>query len=291
MPVRKVASGYKWGKSGKVYPTEAQAERQGRAIYASGYAGGGIASLGNETTERPASNGIYGLWKKHVPMDARIFLQTLLGTPGELITEEAFTSEELGDMEKVVQRAMRKDESRLRGDVQYGDYIEPSWVDDYIQSSLGSIGYKGAPDISGTGASYLETSPSKVRTTLGRFTYTTDPATGKRIIIDNYDFDEGASRSYETMTQVEKAKAVIRDILRSYKAHKELGVGISPLQMAAQQIGEAYIGRKGRPVRIAYDPTIEMSEDYRAGGIVYVTQGDDPSTVDRVRNFMDGINA
>lgn len=37
MPVRKTASGYKWGSSGKLYPTRAAAERQGRAIYASGY--------------------------------------------------------------------------------------------------------------------------------------------------------------------------------------------------------------------------------------------------------------
>lgn len=37
MPVHKVAGGYKWGSKGKVYPTKAQAERQGRAIYASGY--------------------------------------------------------------------------------------------------------------------------------------------------------------------------------------------------------------------------------------------------------------
>lgn len=37
MPARKVKGGYKWGKSGKVYPTKKQAERQGRAIYASSY--------------------------------------------------------------------------------------------------------------------------------------------------------------------------------------------------------------------------------------------------------------
>lgn len=37
MPVHKVPGGYQWGSSGKVYPTRAQAERQGRAIYASGY--------------------------------------------------------------------------------------------------------------------------------------------------------------------------------------------------------------------------------------------------------------
>jgi len=37
MPVHKVKGGYKWGQSGKVYPTKQQAEKQARAIYASGY--------------------------------------------------------------------------------------------------------------------------------------------------------------------------------------------------------------------------------------------------------------
>jgi hypothetical protein len=38
MPVKKVkGGGYKWGKSGKTYPTKAQAQRQARAIFASGY--------------------------------------------------------------------------------------------------------------------------------------------------------------------------------------------------------------------------------------------------------------
>ena len=37
MPTHKVKSGYKWGKSGKIYPTKAQADKQGQAIYASGW--------------------------------------------------------------------------------------------------------------------------------------------------------------------------------------------------------------------------------------------------------------
>jgi hypothetical protein len=37
MPVRKVKGGYRWGSKGKVYKTKAEAEKQGRAIYASGY--------------------------------------------------------------------------------------------------------------------------------------------------------------------------------------------------------------------------------------------------------------
>ena len=37
VPIRKVEGGYKWGKSGKVYPSKKDAQRQARAIYASGY--------------------------------------------------------------------------------------------------------------------------------------------------------------------------------------------------------------------------------------------------------------
>lgn len=38
MPVKKTKSGkYKWGSKGKTYKTKAAAEKQGRAIYASGY--------------------------------------------------------------------------------------------------------------------------------------------------------------------------------------------------------------------------------------------------------------
>jgi hypothetical protein len=51
MPVEKVKGGYRWGKTGKVYKTKAAAERQGRAIYASGYSKGGstVNASGNYT--------------------------------------------------------------------------------------------------------------------------------------------------------------------------------------------------------------------------------------------------
>ena len=39
MPVMKVKGGYRWGKKGKVYKTKAEAAKQGRAVYASGYKG------------------------------------------------------------------------------------------------------------------------------------------------------------------------------------------------------------------------------------------------------------
>jgi len=52
MPVHKVKGGYKWGKSGKIYPTKAGADRQARAIYASGYREGGKKP--KKQSDRPA---------------------------------------------------------------------------------------------------------------------------------------------------------------------------------------------------------------------------------------------
>ena len=37
MPIHKVPGGWKWGKSGKTYKKKEDAEKQMRAIYASGY--------------------------------------------------------------------------------------------------------------------------------------------------------------------------------------------------------------------------------------------------------------
>ena len=39
MPVHKTKGGWKFGTSGKVYKTKTGAQRQARAIYASGYKG------------------------------------------------------------------------------------------------------------------------------------------------------------------------------------------------------------------------------------------------------------
>jgi hypothetical protein len=51
MPVQKVKGGYRWGKTGKVYKTKSAAERQGKAIRASGYSKGGstVNAAGNYT--------------------------------------------------------------------------------------------------------------------------------------------------------------------------------------------------------------------------------------------------
>ena len=313
MPVRKVKGGYRWGNSGKVYPTKAQAARQGRAIHASGYADGGIASLGNETAEKPASNGIYDLWKKHVPMNARIFLQTLLGTPGKPITEKEFTSRELAEMEQVIQSERLFEIEAAKREIKLAQFMVDSESEAAI--AAGVVGYqrelglskeeladKGQEIIDNALArlsklqqglhlegdiqygSYLPPrSPfdrvrGQVGTTLGRFTYTTDPATGERVVVDNYDFynpdREERVKAYEAMNPLERAvKTIARSMygVISGSPYKPRFGSMAPLSrpaLGAAELGMAYIGREGRPVRIAYDPSIEMPKDYREGGRV-----------------------
>ena len=58
MPIRKVKGGYKWGDSGKVYPTRKGAEKQAAAAYASGYKKmnkGGMAFKTCPTCPTPAA--------------------------------------------------------------------------------------------------------------------------------------------------------------------------------------------------------------------------------------------
>ena len=67
MPIEKVNGGYKWGKSGKVYPTKAQAAKQARAAYASGYKGyqsGGSGWVTEDEEVSPAVQAIRDADKK-----------------------------------------------------------------------------------------------------------------------------------------------------------------------------------------------------------------------------------
>lgn len=59
MPVRKVDGGYRWGSTGKVYKTRAEAEKQGRAAYASGYREVDKKAAGGATKSRVNEAGNY----------------------------------------------------------------------------------------------------------------------------------------------------------------------------------------------------------------------------------------
>jgi len=85
MPIQKVKGGYKWGKSGKVYPTKAQAAKQARAAYASGYKGyqsGGSVWVTEEEDVSPAVQEIRDADKKFKRDFAKRMLMTgILSNP------------------------------------------------------------------------------------------------------------------------------------------------------------------------------------------------------------------
>jgi len=74
MPITKTNGGYKWGKSGKTYPTKAGAARQARAAYASGYKGykygGTVAGKFGGNPPWKGTKGIAGI-AAQMPMGQR----------------------------------------------------------------------------------------------------------------------------------------------------------------------------------------------------------------------------
>ena len=71
MPITKTNGGYKWGKSGKTYPTRAGAARQAQAAYASGYKNGGtVAGKFGGNPPWKGTKGIAGI-AAQMPMGQR----------------------------------------------------------------------------------------------------------------------------------------------------------------------------------------------------------------------------
>jgi hypothetical protein len=95
--------------------------------------------------------------------------------------------------------------------------------------------------------------------TLGRYNYRTNEA-GEREVIDAYDFSnpsqDAAIDAYEKLGPIRKALLTAERMARRVVQ----GQGIKG---AAQEIGNAYVGRDGRPVKITYDP-----KTYASGGVV-----------------------
>jgi hypothetical protein len=104
---------------------------------------------------------------------------------------------------------------------------------------------------------------------LGRFQYKTDPITGQRQIIDNYDFSnpsrDRSVESYSNMGPVEKAANVITKGIKSNHG---------PFLGLAGEVGNAYIGKDGRPVDIKYDPN--MIEKKKGGKVKLHSNVDTP---------------
>jgi hypothetical protein len=224
-PVKKFSDGGPAGSSSGV-----------RRLKMSGYQAGGdvtdemfVGTAPSEESQQTTGEYIKGLYKENIPVHARVYLETLLGKK-DPITAEDFTKEELADIEKLLSSKPAK------GAVtEYSDYEKVRDLDREGRHS----------------SDWLENLPS-VGKTLGRFTYETLPD-GRRVIKDTYDF-YNTSRSinvqeFEEMEPAEKALAVFKKIT----ANRSM---MDPpfVKRAADVLGEAYIGRDGRPVKVEYDP-------------------------------------
>jgi hypothetical protein len=188
-----------------------------------------VGTAPSEESQQTTGEYIKGLYKENIPVHARVYLETLLGKK-DPITAEDFTKEELADIEKLLSSKPAK------GAVtEYSDYEKVRDLDREGRHS----------------SDWLENLPS-VGKTLGRFTYETLPD-GRRVIKDTYDF-YNTSRSinvqeFEEMEPAEKALAVFKKITASRSMMDPPFV-----KRAADVLGEAYIGRDGRPVKVEYDP-------------------------------------
>jgi hypothetical protein len=224
-PVKKFSDGGPAGSSSGV-----------RRLKMSGYQAGGdvtdemfVGTTPSEESQQTTGEYIKGLYKENIPVHARVYLETLLGKK-DPITADDFTKEELADIEKLLSSKPAK------GAVtEYSDYEKVRDLDREGRHS----------------SDWLENLPS-VGKTLGRFTYETLPD-GRRVIKDTYDF-YNTSRSinvqeFEEMEPAEKALAVFKKITASRSMMDPPFV-----KRAADVLGEAYIGRDGRPVKVEYDP-------------------------------------
>jgi hypothetical protein len=188
-----------------------------------------VGTAPSEESQQTTGEYIKGLYKENIPVHARVYLETLLGKK-DPITAEDFTKEELADIEKLLSSKPAK------GAVtEYSDYEKVRDLDREGRHS----------------SDWLENLPS-VGKTLGRFTYETLPD-GRRVIKDTYDF-YNTSRSinvqeFEEMGPAEKALAVFKRITADRSVMDPPFV-----KRAADVLGEAYIGRDGRPVKVEYDP-------------------------------------
>ena len=174
------------------------------------------------------------------PVDQRIFLQTLFGNR-EPITEANFSQRELDNIVAAVQRNQKRTGATTKGNVGYDDY--PSGEE--IQP-----GY--AP----------------IESTLGRFNYRISPQSELQAT-DRYDFwnDERKANveRYENMPAWQRnvtAPLTSLGYLLSFKPRS-----------AAGELGDAFIGREGRDVKIktpikkAKGGTVHMDEGGAAFGV------------------------
>ena len=163
--------------------------------------------------------GLFGVAKQVVPPQARFFAQALLGDRTKPFTQSDLTLEELRQLNIAIENSKQRlgKLNKGFGNVQYEDYP------------------KNSP----------------IRDTLGRFTYQIQPD-GSVHVSDMYDFYNEARA--KNVAKYEQENPVFKVLDAGTLALSKALSG--DIKQAAGTIGEAYIGRDGRPVDIRYDPSV-----------------------------------
>lgn len=177
------------------------------------------------------------------PVDARTYFQTLFGNR-EPITERDFSANELANIQAAIEANQRRTGASNRGNVGYADYPKGDQI----------------------GAGY-----EPIENTLGRFNYRRLPS-GEIVATDRYDFfnDErkASVEDYERMGALLRAATVLgRGVGRTfYDPRTATGLTFSPRSIF-NELGDAYIGREGRDVRIKLPP-VQKSQ----GGLAQIKE-------------------
>lgn len=141
---------------------------------------------------------------------------------------------------KEIQKYFDSRYERLMGDDRIQRLL--SGLDTEPDTGTGSVQYKHYPT--------PQSQRPVIERTLGRFSFSTLPD-GKRVVTDNYDFYNEFRKkdveAYEKMSPARRAMEVFKRAVRT--GHP------------AGEIGNAYIGRDGRPVRIEYSPSEVLPTD------------------------------
>jgi hypothetical protein len=181
------------------------------------------------------------LVKKVFPAQVRTFVSTLTGNK-DPITEKDFTDEELKQAKDAVVKS-RDRQTGKRFIKEEGDKLARQHYD----TSVDYKDYGKGKDE--TRQDFNVGSNAAMRNTLGRFKYEKTPE-GRLVATDTYDFKDDLAKQYpeiprtkdyEGLNTVEKIGKLAVDTL------KPSAGGIKSLP---SRVGNAFIGKDGRPVRI-----------------------------------------
>ena len=166
--------------------------------------------------------------KLGVPAQVRIFGSTVLGRK-DPITERDFTKEELGPLKKAAEKVTKEG----RSDIQYKDYPGNRDRKDLPVGSMDKYSKKNAMEF-----------------TVGRANVKKDEK-GKTKVVDTYDFENPQRHKeldrIEAIRKKEGKWGVVKDTGKKLAGAVKEG---KLLVRAPDIIGNAAIGRRGRPVEI-----------------------------------------